>query len=208
MLRQGYRRWARADRDLSLVFAVLLATALFAPTAAPAQNITDTEFKFGVLKHDVGFLGGIEPGIDINPEIIFASPIPDAWAAEVPWYLRFAMQPRPTVGAAFNTAGATNQLYFGATWTWQLASNVLNPGDGITFGIFFGPGFNDGETGPTRPDRKALGSNVLFREAIELGYRITPGFEVSIYLDHVSNAGLARFNQSLNEVGGRFGVRF
>lgn len=181
---------------------------LVAPSASLAQNITDGEFKLGILKHDVSFLGGVEPGIDINPEIILASPVADAWADRLPWYLRFALQPRPTLGAAFNTAGATNQVYFGATWTWQLASNVLNPGDGITFGIFFGPGFNDGDTRPTRSNRKALGSNVLFREALELGYRITPRFEVSIYADHVSNAGFARYNESLNEVGGRLGIRF
>jgi hypothetical protein len=178
------------------------------PAAGRAQNITEGALKLGILKHDPGFLGGVEPGVDINPEIIFHSPIPDSWAAEVPWYLRFAVQPRPTLGALVNTAGATNQVYFGATWSWLLASNVLNPGDGFTFGIFFGPGFNDGNIGPPRPDRKALGSHVLFREALELGYRITPRYEVSVYVDHVSNAGFARFNQSLNELGGRFGVRF
>ena len=107
-----------------------------------------------------------------------------------------------------NTAGATNQAYFGATWSWLLASNVLNPGDGFTFGIFFGPGFNDGSIGPSRADRKALGSHVLFRAAIEFGYRITPQYEISVYVDHVSNAGFARYNQSLNDLGGRFGIRF
>jgi len=82
------------------------------------------------------------------------------------------------------------------------------PGDGITFGIFFGPGFNDGQTTPIDPTRKALGSNVLFREALELGYRINPVWQISAYVDHVSNAGFARYNQSLNEVGGRIGIRF
>jgi hypothetical protein len=56
-----------------------------------------------------------------------------------PWYLRFAAQPRPTVGTPLNTAGATHQAYFGATWTWLLASNVIAPGDGFTFGIFSVP---------------------------------------------------------------------
>jgi hypothetical protein len=191
---------------VAAVAAVLTAALL--PVAAPAQNITEGALKLGVVKHDVKFLGGVEPGIDVNPEIIFPSPIPDAWAAQVPWYLRFATQPRPTVGGMINTAGATNQAYVGATWTWLLASNVLNPGDGFTFGIFFGPGFNDGEIGPPTPNRKALGSHVLFREAIEFGYRITPRYEVSFYADHISNAGFARFNQSLNEIGGRFGIRF
>lgn len=197
-----------AQGRLLTALGAFAAGALAFVSSASAQNITYGQLKLGVLKHDVSFFGGVEPGIDINPEVIFPSPIPDSWAAAVPEYLRFAVQPRPTVGAALNTAGATNQAYFGATWTWLLASNLLSPGDGVTFGIFFGPGFNDGEIRPTRPNRKALGSNILFREAIEFGYRITPQIELSVYADHVSNAGLARYNQSLNEVGGRIGIRY
>jgi lipid A 3-O-deacylase len=191
-----------------LAVAVAGAASLLLPAVGSAQNITDGALKLGVLKHDPRFMGGLEPGWDINPEIIFASPVPDSWAAELPWYVRFAVQPRPTIGGMINTAGATNQAYFGATWSWLLAGNVINPGDGFTFSIFFGPGFNDGKLRPSRSDRKALGSHILFRPAIELGYRITPQYEISVYADHVSNAGFARFNQSLNTLGGRFGIRF
>jgi lipid A 3-O-deacylase len=209
----GTRHLRAGTAGRGILTAVLAAgaagiVALSLPSAGWAQNITEGALKLGVLKHDVSFFGGRERGIDINPEVIFRSPIPDSWAAEMPWYLRFATQPRPTVGALVNTAGATNQGYFGATWTWLLASNVLMPEDGFTFGIFFGPGFNDGRIGPATPTRKALGSHVLFREALELGYRITPQYEISVYVDHVSNAGFARYNQSLNELGGRFGIRF
>lgn len=208
MDRDRYRR-NRGERGRFLTALGAFAVWVLAlASAASAQNITDGQLKLGILKHDVSFFGGVEPGIDINPEVIFPSPIPDSWAAAVPEYLRFAVQPRPTIGATLNTAGATNQAYFGATWTWLLASNLLSPGDGVTFGIFFGPGFNDGEIRPTRPNRKALGSNILFREAIEFGYRVTPQIELSLYVDHVSNAGLARYNQSLNEVGGRIGIRY
>ncbi|MGD9615115.1 MAG: acyloxyacyl hydrolase [Alphaproteobacteria bacterium] len=201
-------RAGTVGRGVPAAVAAGIAALSLTASAGWAQNITEGALKLGILKHDVGFLGGVEPGIDINPEIIFPSPIPDSWAAQVPWYLRFAVQPRPTVGGMINTAGATHQAYFGATWTWLLASNVINPGDGFTFGIFFGPGFNDGTIGPARPNRKALGSHVLFREALELGYRITPQYEISVYIDHVSNAGFARYNQSLNQLGGRFGIRF
>jgi lipid A 3-O-deacylase len=195
-------------RNRASALAAAAAAAALAPVGATAQNLTYSEFKFGVLAHDAHFLGGKEHGVDINPEVIFASPVPDAWAAELPWYVRFAVQPRPTVGGEINTAGDTNQAYFGATWTWQLVSDILRPGDGLTFGIFFGPGFNDGEIVSSTPDRKSLGSNVLFREAFELGYRVTPTIEVSAFFDHVSNAGLARYNQSINDIGGRIGFRF
>ena len=192
----------------SLAAVAACVAALSLPATGSAQNITEGALKLGILRHDVGFLGGIEPGIDINPEVIFRSPIPDSWAAEVPWYLRFATQPRPTVGGMINTAGATSQVYFGATWSWLLASNVINPDDGFTFGLFFGPGFNNGTIGPVTSDRKALGGHVLFREALEFGYRITPEYEVSVYFAHVSNGGLDRYNQSLNALGGRFGICF
>jgi lipid A 3-O-deacylase len=191
-----------------LILLCLTAAAVLAPIGARAQNLTYGELKFGVMKHDVAFLGGREKGIDLNPEVIFPSPIPDSWVAALPWYLGWTIQPRPTLGAAFNLSGHTNQYYFGATWTWQLFGNVLRPGDGITFGIFFGPSFNDGQTLPIDPTRKALGSNVLFREALELGYRINPVWTISAYIDHLSNAGFARYNQSLNMVGGRIGMRF
>lgn len=186
----------------------IAAAAVLAPIGVQAQNLTYGEVKLGVLDHDVHFAGGKEHGVDINPEVIFPSPISDAWVATLPGYIRWALQPRGTLGAEFNTGKYTNQYYFGATWTWQLVSNILRPDDGLTFGIFFGPSFNDGELRTSRPDRKSLGSNVLFREAFELGYRINPVYQISAFFDHTSNAGLARENQSINDAGIRLGIRF
>jgi lipid A 3-O-deacylase len=197
----------RRNRGL-LAVVCLAAAAIVAAGAAHAQNLTYSELKFGALAHDVHFLGGKEHGVDLNPEIIFQSPVADAWADTVPPYLRWMLQPRPTIGGEINTAGFTNQAYIGATWTWQLASNLLQPGDGIALSYFFGPGFNDGDIIGTAPDRKSLGSHVLFREALELGYRITPVYQVSVLIDHVSNGGLAKQNQSINDLGIRLGVRF
>jgi lipid A 3-O-deacylase len=186
----------------------LAAAACLAPAAAPAQNLTYSEVKLGILAHDVHFLGGKEHGVDINPEIILQSPFSDAWAASLPWYLYWMAQPRPTVGGEINTSGFTDQAYLGATWTWQLASNLLRPGDGIALSYFFGPSFNDGDIIGRAANRKSLGSHVLFREALELGYRITPVYQISAFVDHVSNGGLAKQNQSINDVGVRFGVQF
>jgi hypothetical protein len=191
-----------------LAVAMVAAAAFLASAAAQAQNLTYSEVKFGVLAHDVHFLGGKEHGVDLNPEILLPSPFADAWAAGLPWYIGWMVQPRPTIGGEFNTSGFTNQYYFGATWTWQLASNVVMPGDGVTFGIFFGPSFNDGDIIGKAPNRKSLGANVLFREAFELGYQITPVYQISGFLDHVSNGGLAKQNQSINDAGVRFGFRF
>jgi hypothetical protein len=137
------------------------------------KNITYSEFKFGVWDHDVHFLGGKEHGADINPEYIFCSPFTDDMIAGLPDWLHFALQPRPTIGVAINTAGGTDQYYLGGTWSWFLMRNIVLSQDGIVFSFFFGPGFNDGYIGPAPDDRKALGFPLLFREAAELGYQIT-----------------------------------
>lgn len=201
---EGHQRF----RSAVLASVLGAASLVFSAAIAAAQNLSYNEFKIGVLSHDSHALGGKEHGIDINPEILLESPITDAMAATVPEWLRWAVQPRPTAGGEINTDGYTNQAYFGATWTWQLFGNVIQPGDGIVLSYFFGPGFNDGDIQSNRPDHKALGSHVLFREAIDLGYRITPTVMVSGFIDHVSNGGLAKENQSINDLGVRLGIRF
>lgn len=198
---------ARRNRGW-LALLCLAGAACLMPAAAHAENVTDGEVIFGVLAHDVHFLGGKEHGVDLNPEIILPSPVTNEWAASLPPYLAWMVQPRPTVGGEINTSGFTDQAYFGATWSWLLVSNVVQPDDGIVLNYFFGPGFNDGDIIGTAPDRKSLGSHVLFREALDLGYRITPVYEISAHIDHVSNGGLAKQNESLNDVGVRFGVHF
>jgi lipid A 3-O-deacylase len=199
-------RWA--CRELVLGFALTLATLYPTLALAQAQNITYGELKFGVWAHDPKFLEGRESGVDINPEVIFASPVTDDMLANMPPWLLWALQPRPTIGAAFNTAGDTDQFYAGATWSWMLLHNLINPGDGINFSFFFGPGGNDGIIHHGTATRKALGSHILFRESIELGYQINPTWEISVYLDHISNGGLAKENQSINDLGARIGFRF
>ncbi len=196
-----------ACRRLALVLGLLL-TAMLAPPRAQAQNVTYPEFKFGVWDHDAKFLGGREKGVDINPEFILWSPVSDDMIVNAPAWLHWALQPRPTIGAAFNTAGTTNQYYLGATWSWFLARNLFNPDDGIVLGYFFGPGFNDGQLHNGDATRKALGSHILFREALDLGYQINRTWEISAYIDHISNGGLAKENQSINDVGLRLGYRF
>jgi lipid A 3-O-deacylase len=193
----------------SVLAAVLLPVS--APVSARAQEqryLVLDEVKFGVLAHDVGFAGGKEGGADINGEILFASPVRDAMANTVPAYLRWLVQPRPDFGFEANTSGYTSLGYFGLTWTWLLMRDLLRPGDGIDFGIGFGPSFNNGLIRSQRPDRQNLGSHVLFHASFELGYRITPRYQVSAFFDHDSNAGFARENQSINGAGFRFAIRF
>lgn len=193
---------------LAVWLAVLLALGT-APNPSRAESASFvSELKFGVLAHDVRFAGGKESGADINGELLFASPIEDRLAARVPKLLRWMVQPRPHIGFEANTAGDTSQIYLGLTWTWQLVRGLVRPDDGLDFGIGFGPAFNDGKLETHRSDRKSLGAHALFHVSFELGYRFAPRYEVSVYFDHDSNAGLARFNQSINDAGLRFGIHF
>ena len=205
MLWRGRFRFGRR------LLALLALAASLLPLSAQAQErryLVVDEVKFAVLPHDPSLLGGKEGGADLNGEILFASPVRDVVAATVPAFLRWMVQPRPYFGFQANTSGYTSQGYFGLTWTWLLGGNLLRPGDGVEFGIGFGPGFNNGLIRTQRPDRQSLGSHVLFHVSAEIGYRITPRYTISVFLDHSSDGGFARENQSLNDVGLRFGIRF
>src|SRR5439155_890804 len=191
-----------APRLLSLaVFAVAAFVAL-APGAALAQVRLVDEVKVGILGHDVGFLGHhVEDGADVNLEMLFTPPD----------ILRIIGSPRPHIGADINTAGKTSDGYFGLTWGIMLIQNLFGYGDGIFANGSLGGAIHDGTplTGATQPPgRKLLGSRILFRESIELGYRINPTISVSGILDHISNANLATRNAGITSAGARLGFKF
>lgn len=195
---------------MSTLFRTLLAVVLAAFVAGPtahAQSIL-SETQLGVLAHDVPILGAQrEHGADINGELRFVSPIPDAWVAGVPLAFRWMLTPRPHIGFEANTSGYTSQVYLGLTWTAVLFRGVVTPQDRIDFSIGFGPAFNNGHR--TEDERHlGLGSNVLFHPYLELGYWIDPRWSVSAYFDHSSNAGLAHENAGLDNFGVRVGLAF
>jgi lipid A 3-O-deacylase len=185
----------------------LALPALVAGAPASAQGIV-SELQMGVLAHDVPILGEQkEHGADINGEVLFVSPVPDAWLAGVSPALRWLLVPRPDIGLDVNTAGATSQLYLGLTWTADLFRDVFTPQDSVYFALGFGPAFNNGHIWGSS-GHAALGSNVLFHPSLELGYRFTPRYSVSLYFEHSSNGGLAERNDALNNLGVRFGLGF
>ena len=183
--------------------ALVLAAILTLPSApAAAQAGLVDEVKIGALAHDVGFLGHhVESGADVNLELLFVSPD----------LLRVIGSPRPHIGADINTDGNTSDGYFGLTWGFTLIHGVLAPGDGIFFNGSLGGAIHDGSplTGAVQPPgHKLLGSRILFRESLELGYQINPTVSVSALLDHISNANLAPRNAGITSAGARLGFRF
>jgi lipid A 3-O-deacylase len=177
------------------------------PPAWQSGPIID-EVRAGVLAHDVRFTDHYEPGPDISAELLLSSPFPQDWGNSLPDWLGWVTRPRPHVGGDLNTAGATSQAYVGLTWTVPLSQHVLSDSDALTLDLDFGPSFNNGHVSKTSHDREALGFNVLFRLAAELGWHFTSRLGAYLLFEHVSNGGLATYNDGLNEVGLRLGYRF
>jgi hypothetical protein len=84
----------------------------------------------------------------------------------------------------------------------------FTPLDGIFINGSLGGALQDGYEDSAPPGRKRLGSPVLFRESVELGYQINPLISVSAFVDHISNANLAPRNAGITSVGGRVGFKF
>ncbi|MDE2228840.1 MAG: acyloxyacyl hydrolase [Alphaproteobacteria bacterium] len=61
---------------------------------------------------------------------------------------------------------------------------------------------------PIGGDHKGLGSRLLFQEKIDLGYRFTWRSNVSLFLDHISDANITQHNPGLTNLGVRFGFKF
>jgi lipid A 3-O-deacylase len=184
---------------LMLAAAVCLLAGAPAAPAAAQTSILD-ELKLGVLAHDIGFGGHHkEGGADVNLELLFASPD----------FLRFIWSPRPHFGADINSEGNTSNVYAGLTWGGALVSNVFSNVDSIFLQGSVGGAVHNGKIDGISTDRdKLLGSRVLFRESVELGYRYTPVQSLSLFIDHISNAKLAKHNEGLTSAGVRLGLKF
>lgn len=164
---------------------------------APGQIVD--EVKVGALAHDIGFLTHhVEHGTDVNLEMLFTPPD----------LLAFLGSPRPHIGADINTDGNTSDGYVGLTWGISLIQNLFRPGDYVFMTGSLGGAYQDGYIDNAPPERKKLGSPVLFRESAELGYQITPTISISAILDHISNANLAQHNGGITSAGARLGFKF
>src|SRR5690349_3097700 len=180
--------------------AILVAAApLFLPVQASAQVPFIDEFKVGALSHDVGFLGHhVETGADVNLELLFTPPD----------FLALIGSPRPHIGADINTAGKTSDGYFELTWGIMLIQSLFGAGDGVFINGSLGGAVHDRYLNSGPPNRKLLGTRVLFRESAELGYQLVPGISMSALLDHISNANIGHHNMGITSAGARLGFKF
>lgn len=172
------------------------ARAADAPSTS--KGIVD-EVKLGVLAHDVGFLGNHrEKGADVNAEVLFTAPS----------FLKILWSPRPQLGLDVNGSGGTDSFYAGLAWDYTVTQRVFGASDALFLQGSLGLAGQDGAIDTRDPHRKSLGSAVLFRESAEAGWRFSQPFSLSLFIDHISNAGIFKRNEGLTSVGTRIGYKF
>ncbi len=179
----------------SSVFATAaLAAALGLAAAHAHADGLVYQLKTGLLAHDVPELwSGFRretSSADINIEAEL-SPSMTAFFGTI----------RPAVGGTINTDGQTSHVYVDARWTIDLPR-------GFFFATGLGGAIHDGNVDKRDPDRKALGSRVLFHVPIEVGYHFDAHNAVSAYFEHTSNGYTMRYNEGLDRVGIRYGYTF
>jgi lipid A 3-O-deacylase len=179
---------------------VILWALVITPSAwsdlVPDQNGSGWLYVLsaGVFAHDVdGLWSGSrrESGVDLNVELILSRP-------------NFTLPTgivRPNYGVTVNDRGDTSKLYAGLIWEVDTPS-------GIFMNVGVGCAFHDGELEAGRGDKKGLGSRLLFRIPMEVGYTLNRRHRLSIAFAHVSNAYLADPNEGLDTLGLRYGYRF
>jgi lipid A 3-O-deacylase len=184
------RFWSTAGALLALAVGSPLPAAAD-PPGTPVLGIS--EIKLGALNHDTtGLWSGFNverSGVDANFEVLF-----------LPLARTFGGYLRPAIGTTLNFDGNTSKAYTDLRWEIEAPS-------GVFFALGMGAAIHNGELGSDDPDRKALGSRVLFHPSAELGYRFDGVHSVSIFADHISNGFTRRDNDGMDTIGIRFGRR-
>ena len=97
--------------------------------------------------------------------------------------------------------GDTSQAYAGVTWDYKLPKRMF-------FNFSWGMAYHNGDKihdpKNVQTDKKELGSNLLFREAVELGWNFYGKDSISLRFDHISNANL--WGEDANEGLDTFGI--
>jgi len=188
------------------------AVAFAAPAAAadliagPARIVTATqdydprffsELRLGALASVDGRERVREDGLFVDAQLLLNPVLPplDNFVADV------LLRPRPHVGATLSTAGETNQVYAGVTWTFPVTSVLFLEAS-------FGATLHDRALDEDFEDGAKLGCHLLFRESAGIGLAFGPHWRLLASVDHASHAGLCGANDGLTHAGTSVGYRF
>lgn len=171
------------------------------PEKAGRKNARRTlsEFRLGALKHDVAFgKTAKETGTDVNIEALFTSP---------DWLGPF-LSPRPHLGITANASTKnTDFIYAGLTWEWIPLGDLFID-LGLGFSVHNGMLDNSRIVGKARSDKLEFGCRALFRESLEIGYRLSEHHSLSVIWAHQSHASLCLDDDDgIDNAGLRYGYR-
>jgi hypothetical protein len=187
----------RAGALLAIAAAPLLALPLRA-----SADVID-EVSVTGLAHDVNDIDhGKESGTaDIQLEVDSTRPP----------ILRIIGVPRVNAFVALNSAGRTNSAGAGLVWDHRLFGQLYGS---LDLGLAVNDGVSNAPLGPTgaydREHRLLLGSKVLFREALGLGWRLSRHWSIGAEYIHESNGQILGHgaNESINDAGMKLAYRF
>jgi len=190
-----------------LFFFVLVAALLH---SAPATALAPEELRFGVVAHNVSFFRdddeqSAERGPNLEVEIVLRAPRA----------LRRIGSPRPYAMMSVNLNGDTSYAAAGLQWRIPLQGRwTLEAGLGVAVhdGALRNPyASTDARHGRYEREHQLLGTRVLYRESVALERRVDQRRSIALVYEHLSNGGALlghEHNQSLNQIGMRFSIRF
>ena len=158
-------------------------------------DIPVSEVRFGVMRNDIHgnhLKYRHEKGYNFSGEILFPEFTGGIW--------EYLFNPKLHMGGAVNVGGYTSHVYTGLTWFIRMGPFVIEP----TFGF----DANNAEHHKKYKKRQCLGSNIMFRESISFGYKISKCWTGYLMIDHVSHAHIFHPNPGLSTIGIRFGYAF
>lgn len=141
------------------------------------------EMRIGVLRHDLGYKFG----------------------------LKGKLRQRYEKGSDINLEYLFSDEYKFLFGYPHIGTNINNQIDIMKYVFLeatFGFGIHNGEVEKLQQRRRALGTRFLFRESLSLGVMIQEKHSVAVIIDHLSNAGLGKFNPGLTNLGMRYGYKF
>jgi lipid A 3-O-deacylase len=193
----GQRRIARI-----VALALLAAFSGAAPAAAQPYLLGFVdEVRSGFFLHDALRDSDESHSVDLALELLVAP----LWRVESgSAFVDFLANPRPMLGGFLNTDGHADHAYAGLDWRYEHAG-------GFFLDLTFGAAIHSGRLEQDRFVRRrqnSLGTRWLFRESLDLGWRVGERHYLSLGYAHMSNAGLDDDNDGMDFVGLRYGYRF
>lgn len=176
--------------------SIALAAILFSPAVSAGEigkHSDKAEIRLGMGLYDTGpATRHTQDGPSFNAE--FVLPSPDILAG--------IGSPRPYVGVDFsNVDHAISVGYAGLTWDYHFNERLYVSGS-------LGGAVNDAKELKHSVNTRSLGSNFGFHVGAAVGYDFTDNLTGQVYVNHFSNAGLAKPNDGHETTGVRLGYRF